>query len=49
MTKQHGENGVAKRNLPKKIVITEINLKRLERIIQYAAESNEHQKTTLSD
>jgi len=36
-----------KQNVPKEILITEANLKRLEGIIQYAPISNEHQKDNL--
>ena len=35
------------KNVPKEILITETNLKRLETIIQYAPVSNEHQKGNL--
>ena len=34
-------------NLPKEILITEVNFKRIEDIIRYAGESNEHQKNNM--
>jgi len=42
-----GENSMTEQNLPKKILITEANLKRIEDIIRYAGESNEHQKNNI--
>jgi len=42
-----GENTMTEQNLPKKILITEANLKRIEDIIRYAGESNEHQKNNI--
>jgi len=38
---------MTEQNLPKKILITEANLKRIEDIIRYAGESNEHQKNNI--
>ena len=41
------ENTMTEQKLPKKILITEANLKRIEDIIRYAGESNEHQKNNI--
>ena len=38
---------MAEQNLPEKVLITEANLKRIEDIIHYAGESNEHQKDNI--
>jgi regulator of nucleoside diphosphate kinase len=38
---------MTEQNLPKEILITEANLKRIEDIIRYAGESNEHQKNNI--
>ena len=42
-----GEDNMTEQNLPKEILITEANLKRIEDIIRYAGESNEHQKNNI--
>jgi regulator of nucleoside diphosphate kinase len=42
-----GEDKMTEQNLPKEILITEANLKRIEDIIRYAGESNEHQKNNI--